>query len=109
MTTDEEAHVLRWEAPRGVDGGHPIIAELQSRPGEWAVIWEEGTTGRPWDDEDAAPEACVRAYGRVETYAVQGSRDGRYVRIHARWKPQPRPAPVAYSDAERRLINGGGA
>lgn len=105
-----EPHVLRWEAPTDPFAVHPILAELQARPGEWAVVWEEGTTGRPWDEEDAATYVCINN-PRVEAYAVRGHQDERYVRIYARWipeKPKPPAAPAPYSEPERQLAYGTG-
>lgn len=105
--TGSESHVLRWEAP--LTGAHPIIEELRSRPGQWAVIWEEGSSGQPIDDDDGAPEACI-CDCRIEAYGVRGCRDDRIVRVHARWipeKPKPRLNPEPYSTAERRNIEWG--
>lgn len=108
--TDEETHVLCWKEPRDVYDydGHPVIAELRARPGEWAVIWEEGVSGRPVDDREGAPYACMH-HSHVEASAVDGFQDERFVRVHARWIPEEPKPRVPYSDAERRLINGGGA
>lgn len=108
--TGPEPHVLRWESPTDASVGHQILTELQARPGEWAVVWEEGTVGRPWDEEDTATYVCINN-SRVELYAVRGHQDERYVRIYARWipeKPKPRAQFIPYSDHERQMAYGTG-
>lgn len=76
-------YILRWE-----EGEHPVIAELRSQPGRWAVINESGVPVP--DDYPEANMACVR-HPRVEVQThsivdVSADLPTRYVK-RARWIP----------------------
>lgn len=75
----EPRHILRWEDEE-VD--HPVIDELRTHPGRWAVVWEDSNP-RPagWEE---AQKAC-RAHPRVETLPrIWG---GTIRGFNARWIP----------------------
>lgn len=53
---EADSHVLRWEYG---EGDHPVIAELRSRPGHWAILWEVGSSIKKDDDYIAMSRACL--------------------------------------------------
>jgi hypothetical protein len=77
-----ESHVSRWW-PGEPD--HPIIDELKSRPGVWALIWER-SDGEPLGVDDGF-WACDR-HKRVEVYVRRFSGlGGPDQSVSARWIP----------------------
>lgn len=69
--------VLRWEEPGAPNKWKRYVSELQSRPGEWALI-AEGVTGL----EAESGRTSLWRYGcQVSRRKV----DGKGYSIYARW------------------------
>lgn len=68
--------IVRWE-----EDPHPVIGELRSNPGVWAILYEEGNYPEGWPETKTA---CLR-HQRVEVETLVSDR--RIIGARARWIP----------------------
>lgn len=73
----KQSHIVCWE-----DAPHPVIDQLRSNPGVWAILYEEGNYPDGWPETKTA---CLR-HQRVEVVTLTDGMD-RILGARARWIP----------------------